>query len=131
MFELVIKDIAYPLNFGMGFVRKLDKSVNIPVDGLPGVKKDIGLTYAIMSLLDNDIVMLSKVIDIANEGQNPRLTQAAIDAYLEDEGTDIEELFNKILGFFKSANCTKRTAARVDAALKDVAMPEAETEEKI
>ena len=131
MFELVIKDIVYPLNFGMGFVRKLDKSVNIPVDGLPGVKKDIGLTYAIMSLLDNDIVMLSKVIDIANEGQNPRLTQAAIDAYLEDEGTDIEELFNKILGFFKSANCTKRTAARVDAALKEVAMPEAETEEKI
>lgn len=131
MFELVIKDIAYPLNFGMGFVRKLDKSVNIPVDGLPGVKKDIGLTYAIMSLLDNDIVMLSKVIDIANEGQNPRLTQAAIDAYLEDESTDIEELFNKILGFFKSANCTKRTAARVDAALKEVAMPEAETEEKI
>ena len=131
MFELVIKDISYPLNFGMGFVRRLDKSVNIPVDGLPGVKKDIGLTYAIMSLLDNDIVMLSKVIDTANEGQNPRLTQAAIDAYLEDEGTDIEELFNKILGFFKSANCTKRTAARVDAALKEVAMPEAETEEKI
>ena len=131
MFELVIKDVAYPLNFGMGFVRKLDKSVNIPVDGLPGVKKDIGLTYAIMSLMDNDIVMLANVIDIANEGQSPRLTKSAIDAYLEDESTDIEELFNKILGFFKSANCTKRTAARVDAALKEVAMPEVETEEKI
>ena len=124
MFELVIKDVAYPLNFGMGFVRKLDKSVNIPVDGLPGVKKDIGLTYAIMSLMDNDIVMLANVINIANEGQNPRLTKDAIDAYLEDEGTDIEELFNKILGFFKSANCTKRTAARVDAALKEAVMTE-------
>lgn len=124
MFELVIKDVAYPLNFGMGFVRKLDKSVNIPVDGLPGVKKDIGLTYAIMSLMDNDIVMLANVIDIANEGQNPRLTKAAIDAYLEDENTNIEELFDKILGFFKSANCTKRTAARVDAALKEAAMTE-------
>ena len=126
MFELVIKDVAYPLNFGMGFVRKLDKSVNIPVDGLPGVKKDIGLTYAIMSLMDNDIVMLANVIDIANEGQNPRLTKAAIDAYLEDENTNIEELFDKILGFFKSANCTKRTAARVDAALKDAVMTETE-----
>ena len=124
MFELVIKDVAYPLNFGMGFVRKLDKSVNIPVDGLPGVKKDIGLTYAIMSLMDNDIVMLANVIDIANEGQNPRLTKSAIDAYLEDESTDIEELFDKILGFFKSANCTKRTAARVDAALKEAVMTE-------
>ena len=124
MFELVIKDVAYPLNFGMGFVRKLDKSVNIPVDGLPGVKKDIGLTYAIMSLMDNDIVMLANVIDIANEGQNPRLTKAAIDAYLEDENTHIEELFDKILGFFKSANCTKRTAARVDAALKEAVMTE-------
>lgn len=124
MFELVIKDVAYPLNFGMGFVRKLDKSVNIPVDGLPGVKKDIGLTYAIMSLMDNDIVMLANVIDIANEGQNPRLTKAAIDAYLEDENTNIEELFDKILGFFKSANCTKWTAARVDAALKEAVMTE-------
>ena len=124
MFELVIKDVAYPLNFGMGFVRKLDKSVNIPVDGLPGVKKDIGLTYAIMSLMDNDIVMLANVIDIANEGQNPRLTKAAIDAYLEDENTNIEELFDKILVFFKSANCTKRTAARVDAALKEAVMTE-------
>ena len=124
MFELVIKDVAYPLNFGMGFVRKLDKSVNIPVDGLTGVKKDIGLTYAIMSLMDNDIVMLANVIDIANEGQNPRLTKAAIDAYLEDENTNIEELFDKILGFFKSANCTKRTAARVDAALKEAVMTE-------
>lgn len=124
MFELVIKDVAYPLNFGMGFVRKLDKSVNIPVDGLPGVKKDIGLTYAIMSLMDNDIVMLANVIDIANEGQSPRLTKSAIDAYLEDESTDIEELFDKILGFFKSANCTKRTAARVDAALKEAVMTE-------
>lgn len=124
MFELVIKDVAYPLNFGMGFVRKLDKSVNIPVDGLPGVKKDIGLTYAIMSLMDNDIVMLANVIDIANEGQSPRLTKSAIDAYLEDENTNIEELFDKILGFFKSANCTKRTAARVDAALKEAVMTE-------
>ena len=124
MFELVIKDVAYPLNFGMGFVRKLDKSVNIPVDGLPGVKKDIGLTYAIMSLMDNDIVMLANVINIANEGQNPRLTKDAIDAHLEDESTDIEELFNKILGFFKSANCTKRTAARVDAALKEAVRTE-------
>ena len=124
MFELVIKDTAYPLNFGMGFVRKLDKSVNIPVDGLPGVKKDIGLTYAIMSLMDNDIVMLANVIDIANEGQNPRLTKAAIDAYLEDENTNFEELFDKILGFFKSSNCTKRTAARVDAALKEAVMTE-------
>ena len=126
MFELVIKDVAYPLNFGMGFVRKLDKSVNIPVDGLPGVKKDIGLTYAIMSLMDNDIVMLANVIDIANEGQNPRLTKAEIDEYLEDENTNIEELFDKILGFFKSANCTKRTAARVDAALKEAVMTETE-----
>ena len=37
-----------------------------------------------------------------------------------------KELFDKILGFFKSANCTKRTAARVDAALKEAVMTETE-----
>ena len=118
MFELVMKDVAYPLNFGMGFVRKIDKRINIPVDGLPGVKKDIGLNYAIMSILNNDVVVLANVIDLANEGQTPRLTPRAIDEFLEDESTNIDEVFEKVIGFFKSANCTHKAAIQVLNALE-------------
>lgn len=130
MFELVIKDVAYPLNFGMGFVRKLDRSVNIPVDGLPGVKKEIGLSYAIMSLAEKDIAMLENVLLIANEGQNPRLTQDKLDAHLEDAETDIAELFDNVMTFFRSANCTKLTAEKVDEAVKKAKEEEAEKKEK-
>ena len=118
MFELVIKDVAYPLNFGMGFVRKIDKRINIPVEGLPGVKKDIGLNYAIMSVVNNDIVMLAKVIDLANEGMTPRLTPKAIDEFLEDDETDIDGVFAKVIDFFKRANCTHKAAVQVMEALE-------------
>lgn len=43
MFELTINDAVYQFNFGMGFLRELNKRVSTPVDGLPDVKKNIGL----------------------------------------------------------------------------------------
>lgn len=127
MFELVIKDVAYPLNFGMGFVRKINKSTKIPIDGLPGVSKDIGLNYAIMNVMNNDIVMLAKVIDLANDGQSPRLTPKAIDEFLEDENTDIDDVFEKVIGFFKSANCTRKATMQVVDALGQSSAEMAET----
>lgn len=39
MMELTIKGQVYQFNFGMGFLREINKQTNMPVDGLPGVKK--------------------------------------------------------------------------------------------
>lgn len=39
MFELTINDTVYQFNFGMGFMREINKRVSAPVDGLKDVKK--------------------------------------------------------------------------------------------
>ena len=49
----------------------------------------------------------------ANQGEQPRLQRTALDAYLEDEYTDVDQLFADVLDFFERANCTKNTLTKV------------------
>ena len=108
MFELTINDAVYEFHFGMGFLREINKRVEVPIDGLHGVKKSIGLQYAVAGVIDGDIEALVDVLELANKGMKPRLTRATLDAFLEDEETDTDELFEKVLGFLKSSNATKK-----------------------
>lgn len=116
MFELTINDTVYQFNFGMGFMRDINKNVTVPVDGLPGVKQKMGMSYAIAKVIDGDIETLVEVLDIANKGKEPRITRPILDAYIEDENTDIEALFGQVIDFFKHANVTKKTTQQMLAA---------------
>lgn len=109
MFELTIAEKVYQFNFGMGFLREINKRVNVPVDGLPGVKENVGLRYAVGMLLVNDIETLVDVLEIANKGYSPRITRDKLDAYIDNADTDIDALFVEVLDFLKSANATKKT----------------------
>ncbi len=109
MFELEIKGQVYDFNFGMGFLRELNKRVSAPVDGLPDVKKNIGLQYVIAGVIDGDLEDLVEVLDCANRGKNPRVTKQLLDEYIDNENTDIELLFESVIDFLKSANATKKT----------------------
>lgn len=109
MFELEINGQVYEFNFGMGFLRELNKRVSAPVDGLPDVKKNIGLQYVIAGVIDGDIEDLVEVLDCANRGKNPRVTKQLLDEYIDNENTDIELLFESVIDFLKSANATKKT----------------------
>lgn len=92
----------------------------MPVDGLPGVKKDVGFRYALMNLINGDPDALVNILDVANKGQNPRVTRDLLDGYIDDENTDIDELTDTVMGFLKSANATKRTTKELlDAAEKE------------
>ena len=108
MMELTIKGQVYQFNFGMGFLREINKQTNVPVDGAPGVRKDVGFRYALMNLTDGDTEALVNVLDIANKGQNLRVTRNLLDEYSDDEDTDIDELFDTVMGFLKSANAVKK-----------------------
>ena len=79
MMELTIKGQVYQFNFGMGFLREINKQTNVPVDGAPGVKKDVGFRYALMNLMDGDTEALVNVLDIANKGQELRVTRNFLD----------------------------------------------------
>lgn len=119
MFELTIKDKVYGFNFGMGFMREINKKVSTPVDGLPDVKKNIGLQYMIAGLIDGDLEALVDILLAANKGQNPRLTAEAIEAYIDDENTDIDALFAEVLDFLRNANATKKTVATLLKVLEE------------
>lgn len=120
MFELEIKGQIYQFNFGMGFLREINKKINQPVDGLKDVKKDVGLGYTVLLLIDRDVEALVDTLFAANKGFDRRVTTALLDSYIDDPNTDIEELFVTVLDFLKSANATKKkTMELVEMAQKE------------
>lgn len=109
MFELTIKDTVYSFKFGMGFLRDINKMLGKPMDGIPDAKQNIGLQYKIGGIIDGDVEALVDVLDIANKTQQPRISRALLDEYIDEECTDIDRLFEDVLDFLKNANATKKT----------------------
>ena len=107
MFELTINDKNYKFNFGFGFMRELDPKVTKKIDGVNGGVKNMGVQFAVV----NDLV---DVLIAANKPFEPRLTRTEIEAHIESDNTDLERLFADVLGFLKSANCTKNTVASLE-----------------
>ena len=89
MFELTINDKVYPFRFGMGFLREINKRVEMTFDEDTGAKRNIGLYYTIIDLMDGVLETL------------------------EDENTDVDQLFADVLDFFERANWTKNTLTKV------------------
>lgn len=118
MYTLTVKDTEYQLNFGMSFLRKLNKKCSVPVDGIPGAKKDIGMRYVMAEAIDGDLEALCQIIDTANEGCSPRISKKDLEAYIEDENTDIDEVFDTILGFLEKANVTKKEMKSIREGIK-------------
>ena len=113
MFELIINDTVYQFNFGMGFLRDINKKIDIPVDGLPGVRENVGLRYTVGMLIANDLETLVEVLFTANKGFKPRITPEKLDAYIEDADTDIDALFERVLDFLKKSNATRKTVCDI------------------
>ena len=121
MMELTINGNVFAFNFGMGFLREINKTVTAPVDGMKNVEQNIGLRYKVLNLLDYDLEALVEVLFAANKGQSPRVTRDAIDNYIDNECEDIDALFAEVLDFLKRANATKKaTAAVIEAAEKEL-----------
>ncbi len=118
MFELTINNEVYQFHFGMGFLREVNKKLSKPIDGVKDGKQNIGLQYTVAGIIDGDLETLVDVLDTANKDQKPRITRAALDAYIEDENTDIDALFEDVLGFLKSANATKKVTEALITAVE-------------
>lgn len=123
MFELTINETVYQFNFGMGFLREIDPTVTKPLDdGIKGKVQNLGLRYAVGGIIDNDLDVLSDVLLRANKGFTPRLTQRDIDAHIENEDTDIDGLFETVLGFLKNTNVTKKITLNMLEAVEEQKM---------
>lgn len=109
MFELTIKGQVYQFNFGMGFLREINKKVGTPVDGLPDVKKNVGLRYKLAGLFDGDLEDLTEILLTANKGMSPRLSVENLDYYIDNECEDVDALFAEVIDFLRQQNATKKT----------------------
>ena len=119
MQELTINGKVLKFHYGVGFLREINKKTIIPVEGMKGITKNVGLRYAVMKLYDGDIETLLDVLDIANKNQEPRITKAELDAYIDDESTDIDELFESVMGFLKKTNATKKETIDVLESIQE------------
>lgn len=119
MFELTIKGTTYQFNFGMGFMRRINKLMGTPIDGVPNVKKNVGLQYYIAGIMDKDMEYLVDILEAANVGQDPRVTREKLDAYIDDENTDVNELFDTVLDFLEKSNATKTVVANLKKAIAE------------
>mgnify|MGYP002797765804 CR=1 FL=1 len=109
MMELTIDGQVYQFNFGMGFLREINKKVEVSIQG-SSTKKNAGLQYAVAGVIDGDLEDLVNVLNAANKGQKPRVTQQKLDDYIDQEDTDVEALFDKVLDFLKKNNATKKVS---------------------
>lgn len=116
--ELVINDKTYNFNFGMRFLRDINKKIETPIEFGSAVKQQIGLKYYVSLLLDDDITALSTVLIAANAGQKPNLTQAILDSYFDDSETDIDELFASVMEGLGTANATKKVVHQLKEAVE-------------
>ena len=114
MFELTIKGTVYPFNLGIVFVREINKTVKVEMSG---VKEDAGLTMAMTHLYDGSVIALVDILDFANKGREPRVSKQDLEDYIEDPDTDIEKLFDDVIGFFTKSNATRKQATKLFATL--------------
>ena len=119
MFELTINDKAYAFNFGFGFMREIDPKITKKIDGVSGKVQHMGLRYAVAGIIDGDVNDLVDVLTTANKGFEPRLTRSDIEKHIENSDTDIDTLFKDVLGFLRTANCTKKTVANLEEAIAE------------
>lgn len=117
MFELTINDVVYQFKFGMGFMREINKRVTKPVEGT-NKQQEMGLQYAVAGLIDEDPAELVEVLAIANKTEKNRVSKNALDAFIEEEDTDVSAICAEVLDFLSRANATKKIAVAVMEAVE-------------
>ena len=119
MFELTINNAVYQFNFGFGFLRDINKTYK-SVDEKTKQERELGLQYNIASLIDGGVEAIVTILDIANKGCDPRITRQDIEKYIEDENTNIDDLFDTVMDFLSKANCTKKEVQKFMENLEEL-----------
>lgn len=110
--ELTINGNTQALNFGVRFVRELDKVAGIEKSG---VQLGFGLTRSLPGMQTYNPATLSDVIYAATATNSPRPSQNDVDDYVDGIETveESEQLFDQINEGIDKANALK-------AALKNM-----------
>lgn len=115
--ELEINGEVFKFRFGMAFLRDIEKRYKQTVQ--LGITQDVGLSFTVADMMDGSSVAISVILDLANKTENPRISQKKLDAYLEDENTDLEELKEMIIDFLSKSNVCRAKMNQFNKTLQD------------
>lgn len=116
MYTREIDGKIYEFKFGIGFVRDIDKTRTVKDDD--GTQRKVGLTFTIAGLMDGDFEKLIDCLLIGNKyAGGDRLERSQIEAWLEEDTTDLEREFRDLLDFFETANFTSRKTRDIKEAV--------------
>ena len=113
MLEIVMAGKPYSFNFGIGFLRAIDATIQADVPDTKGVKKAIGFRYHFSSVLDGDVQSFETILYHANSGQNPRVTMAVLDSWIDDPETDLDKTMKEVQDFLLESNACKKLAKTI------------------
>ena len=103
-------------NFGIGFVREIDRQKL--VDGEDKQKHKMGLTYAIAGLMDCDFEKLIDCLVIGSKyAPGGDLSRKEIEEWMDSEDFDLEKECGDLLDFFAKCNFTKKKTAELEQAV--------------
>lgn len=103
--------------FGIGFAREIDKTKK--VKGENGEEQNMGLTYAIAGLIDQDFEKLIDCLMLGHKygDDSEKLSRTQIEAWLDSDETTLERECTDLLDFFESANFTKKKTQELKEAM--------------
>lgn len=104
--EIKINGKNVELNFGVAFVRELDKVAGMKVNGQ---SFGFGLTKSLPALQAYDPAVLADVLYCAAWDNKPRPTQKAIDEFI-DTNSDLEKVFDEVNKTIAESNAVKVAA---------------------
>lgn len=114
-----INGTQYPLKFGIGFLKTINRQKQTQVANMDGVKKNIGLLYSVASIMDGDVEELVNVILLGNQTEQPRLERKTLETYIDDPETDIDKLFETVIDFLSNANACKKVVRELKEQVKE------------
>lgn len=114
-----INGTQYPLKFGIGFLKTINRQKQTQVANMDGVKKNIGLLYSVASIMDGDVEELVNVILLGNQTEQPRLERKTLETYIDDPETDIDKLFETVIDFLSNANACKKVVRELKKQVKE------------
>ncbi len=113
--ELIINENVYNFRFGIGFVRYLDGKASVKQDG---VTFGVGLETLLPNLLSKNTVTLVDCLIEANRTEKITVTQDILDKYIDDDSTDIDQVFEDVIEELKKSNASKLKTAKIIEDIK-------------
>lgn len=107
-----------PLNFGIGFIRELDKKYYVQAQS--GNKFGNGLETRVPYLLTGDVIALAEFIYMGTARmETGRPSEQDVDEYI-DTVDDIEKLFDTVVDELKKSNACKMKVQDLLKSLEEV-----------